>query len=160
MLSDYFVHMVEYEAWANEKMFAYVTSGRAPDSVAGIFNHLIADMTPWIHLLTERPVPVVFDVSPSWSLEECHRFLTLTMEELKVFVDGLIDVDCERVIVSQGPNARRYENTVSEILTQILSHGQHHRGQIEWIVERETGEYLGTSYMPYVRLLRSGTGDQ
>jgi len=149
--------MCEYEAWANEKIFTYITSADAPEPVAGIFNHLIADITAWILLLTGRTVPDDLDLSPSWNVEQCRRYLSLMMEELRVFVDGLSDVDFDNMVVSHAPNGRRFENTVSEILTQILSHGQHHRGQIEWIVEREKGEYLGTSYMPYVRLLQQQT---
>ena len=152
-IRDYFVRMFDYEDWANQRMLAYLASGRAPVTAPGIFNHLIADNMPWICLLTGRPVPTDVDFFPGWSIDECRRFLFLTMEELKTYVAGLAESEFGDVIESTTLNGRRFENTVSEILTQILSHGQHHRGQIEWIAEQETGEYLGTSYMPYVRQL-------
>ena len=135
----YFVHMFEYETWANDKTLAYVTSGRAPEPVVGIFNHLIADITPWIHLLASRPVPDDLDFSPSWSQDECRRFLKLTMEEITVFVAGLTESDYGRVVTSFTPNGGQFDNTVAEVLTQILSHGQHHRGQIEYVRQLRPG---------------------
>jgi uncharacterized damage-inducible protein DinB len=156
-IRDYFIHMFDYEDWANRKVLDYLKNNESHDQVERIFSHLIADMTPWVCLLSAREVPIDLDCSPNWTLEECEANLTTSMSEIKSHIAGLSDGEFGNVVTSYASNGRQFDNTVAEILTQILSHGQHHRGQIEWIVEHETGEYLGTSYMPYVRQLRPGT---
>ena len=153
-IHEYFVHMFDYEDWANRKVLGYLMSNDGHDQIERIFSHLIADMTPWVCLLLGREVPIDLDCSPRWTLEECEANLATSMSEIKTFVAGLSDEGFGNVVTSVAPNGRQFDNTVAEVLTQILSNGQHHRGQIEWIVEHETGEYLGTSYMPYVRQLR------
>lgn len=151
---DYFVHMFDYEDWANQKVLDYLKSDDCHDQVEAIFSHLIADITPWACLLLGRDIPIDLDCSPRWTLEECEGNLTTAMSDLKTYVAGLSDGDFDNVVTSYAGNGSEFENTVAEVLTQILSHGQHHRGQIEWIIEHEAGVYLGTSYMPYVRQVR------
>lgn len=151
-LSEYFVHMFEYETWANQIVLDYLRTGRAPDYVLPVFNHLIADITPFSLQLANQPVPDDLDCSPNWSLEECAEHLPKIMGNILTRVKSLEERDFDTVLVSHAPNGREFRDTISAILTEILAHGQHHRGQIEWIVERETGEYLGTIYMRYARL--------
>ncbi|MCW3062352.1 MAG: DinB family protein [Capsulimonas sp.] len=156
MMSDssialYFRHMFEYEEWANRQIVSFLSTNAVPADVVMIFGHLIADMQPWIYLLNGHDVPESIDCSPEWSLEECRMHLQSNTEALRAIFMELEDADLSKSITSHAPNGRTFQNTVSEILTQILSHGQHHRGQIEWIVEREMGQYLATSYMPFLR---------
>lgn len=147
----YFRHMFEYEECANRQIVSFLSTNTVPSEVVTIFGHLIADMQPWVYLMNGHGVPENIDCSPQWSLEECRSHLQSSTEVLRAIVMELEDADFSKSITSYAPNGRMFQNTVSEILTQILSHGQHHRGQIEWIVEREMGQYLATSYMPFLR---------
>jgi len=44
-----------------------------------------------------------------------------------------------------------YENTVEEILTQVLLHGAYHRGQIALLVRQLDGQPAVTDFIAWVR---------
>ncbi len=154
-LNGYFRDMFGYERWANERMLVYLGNPPENERLLKIFGHLIAEMVPWLCLLKGKDVPILFDCSPSWTVTECGiRFDTL-QSETEDFVASLPEDGLTGVVYSPGAGGKMIENTISEILTHLLSHGQHHRGQMEMIIQNETGQYFPTSYMPYLRQKRS-----
>lgn len=147
---DYFRQMFAYQDWANDKLLAYLQE-HPDEQLLTMFAHIIADATPWLLLVQGRPIPSDIDFSPNWSLEECRTHLTQYQAETKAFIENLTDEGLNRVMSSPGANGATFENTVAEVLTSILLHGQHHRGQMEWIIEQKTGEHLNTFYLPFLR---------
>ena len=154
-LNAYFRDMFSYERWANEKMLGYLGDHPDNERLLGIFGHLIAEMVPWLCLLKGKEVPAAFDCSPSWTVTECRTRFDALQSEAEDFLASLPEGALTGIVYSPGPSGKMIENTVSEILTHLLSHGQHHRGQMEMIIDFETRQYFPTSYMPYLRQKRS-----
>ena len=154
-MKTYFEEMFHYERWANGKVLTYLQAQPENAQLLGIFNHLVADALPWLPVLQGEAVSeTVLQTmlqSSHWSVEECRRHLVALEDSLDEYLHSLSETDMSQTVSTVGPNGQLFPNTVAEILTHLLSHGQHHRGQIEWIVEKEGGVYLGTSYLPYLR---------
>ena len=153
-MTGYFRDLFAYDRWANGVMMGYLREHAGePDQerLRGIFAHLIANMTPWVYLLRGEAAPEGMDLDPVWSVEECAAQLALRETELETILEGLVEADLERFVRSPGPAGRVWEDTVAEVLTNILLHGQHHRGQMEMVIEEQTGSYRNTFYMAYIR---------
>ena len=152
----YFVEMFRYERWANARILAYLQAEPTRDQAMGsIFRHLVADALPWLHVLRGDGVPATvirsMTESPHWPLDMCRTELEAFQDALDMHLETLTEADFATVLTSEGPRGSQFHNTVAEVLTHLLSHGQHHRGQIELLAEQELGDYLATSYMPYLR---------
>lgn len=152
---DWLRGLFEYEDWANARVLVFL-EGRPDDRrLLDIFGHLIAESLPWLCLLRGEPVPEALECAPHWSVGDCRANLASVQARLSLTLDRLAEGDLDAPVASPEPAGRTFSNTVIEVLTHLLTHGQHHRGQIEGIAEHETGTYLATSYMPYLRQ-RSG----
>lgn len=154
-LNTYFRDMFGYERWANEKMLGYLGDHPDNERLLETFGHLIAEMVPWLCLLRGEEVPASFDCSPSWTVTECGTRFDALQSETEDFVAALLEDGLTGIVSSPGAGGKIVENTVSEIPTHLLSHAQHHRGQMEMIIQDKTGQYFPTSYMPYLRQKRS-----
>jgi len=67
------------------------------------------------------------------------------------YINSVTTAELDNEVNSNGNNGHVFTNTIAEILTHITSHSQYHRGQIEMLIENETGIYFPTIYMAYLR---------
>ncbi len=147
----YFINLYEYEFWANNKILTYMESDTPSKNVIDIFSHMVADMKPWVMLLNKESVSDNIECLPSWNIQQCREAL----EDVSARINGLIysfeSTDFENKLSSAGRNGQEFVNTVIEVLTQIVTHSQHHRGQIEMLIKDESDLNLPTTYMSYLR---------
>ena len=119
--------------------------------IINVFSHMVADMKPWIMLLNNEPVPENIECMPSWSIQQCRDELNEVNTKINRIISTLDTVELKNTVNSQGKNGKVFTHTVSEILTQIASHNQYHRGQIEMLIKDETDIDMRTIYMSYLR---------
>lgn len=147
----YFTEMLEYERWANQRILDYLGEPGEDKKIRKIFSHLLADMQPWISLMKGRGAPEKIDCNPDWSVDECKASAMTIYGSLKTILH-ISSQTMDDIIESPGRNGKVFKNTRKEIFTHLLSHSQHHRGQIEYIIETETSSYYSTTYLPYLRM--------
>ena len=146
--------MFAFEQWSNEQVLNWLVANPDQPEMVKIFAHLIAEYQPWSYLLKGQEVPADFNPEPDWSLEECRLELETTMNTLQAFVASATESSLREIVASPGPKGVVIENTAQEILTGILNHGEHHRGQIVGMIAASTGEYVPSVYMSYLRRKR------
>jgi len=150
-LEQYFAKLFEYELWANKKILMYLENNLGSKEILDIFSHMVADMKPWIMALTKQSVPDNIDCLPSWSIQQCKIELADMDEKIDSYIHSVTNIELENKVGSLGSNGQIFTNTVTEVLIQMATHSQYHRGQIEMLIKKETGVYLPTSYMLYLR---------
>lgn len=151
-MKNYFLDLLEFEKWANESVLAWMESHPENPEMVKTFAHLIAENHPWTYLLRAEQVPNDVNPVPNWTRAECRANLEPTINALIAFVQSCENFD--RAIQSPGRDGVIFENSVTEILTALLNHAEHHRGQILWMIEKETGEYVPSLYMSYLRKVK------
>jgi len=150
-LKGHFERMVAYDRWANESVLGWMESHAEMPLLTRTFAHLVAENVPWLHILREEPVPLDINPEPDWTLAECRTHFAPTMDALASFVDACADADFGKVVRSSNPAGLVFEHTISEVLANLLSHSEHHRGQIVAEVAKTTGDYVPSLYMSYLR---------
>ncbi len=153
-MEKFFTEMFAFEAWANEQILNWLVTNPHQPEMIKIFAHLIAENLPWICLLRGEYVPDDITSEPNWTLDECRRKLPMVMDALQAFVANLDESSLAKIIVSPGPNGVMFENSVTEILTNLLNHSEHHRGQLVGMIHQKSGEYVPSLYMNYLRSKR------
>jgi uncharacterized damage-inducible protein DinB len=73
------------------------------------------------------------------------------MDALTSFIATREQDDFNKVVCSPLPSGTMFENTLAEVLTHLLNHAEHHRGQMLMIIAKETGEYVPSLYMSFLR---------
>ena len=153
MSYNYFLKVVEFEKWANQRVVVYLDKNANDHRSLSIFNHLLADIEPWLSVIEQLKRSLVHVGYPDWHLEECKEKLAETMGRLTNILFMLKTRNMNETIVSCGGE----KNTIEEILGHIFSHSQHHRGQLELLMHEHTNEYTNLGYMYYLRTERKGT---
>ncbi len=154
MLREYFLQLVEYEKWANQRVVDYLQSQPQDNRSLNIFCHVIADIKPWIELLEGGHAPPELIDGQGWSLSECKIMQEFMLQRLSYFVESVEEQSFLNEITSYGSDGSPLKNTIAEVLGHIFSHSQHHRGQLEFFIEEFTHTYTNLGYMYYLRNFR------
>jgi len=151
VMKSYFAEMAAFDRWANEGLLAWMESHPEDPERTRAFAHLIADSIPWLYVLRGELVPADVDPEPDWTLAECRANFGRVMDDLAAFVASLDEGDFGSVVRSTTPAGTTFEHSFTQVLTNLLGHSEHHRGQIVSLIMKETGEYVPTVYMSYLR---------
>jgi len=151
MLKTYLEEMTRFDRWANERLLNWMESRPEDLELTQVYAHILGENLPWLHLLRGESVPEDVRSEPDWSLAECRENFAPTMDALSDYLAGLSEEELANSVSSSSPAGHTFQNTVLEVLTNLLAHAEHHRGQIVASIAKKTGEYIPTVYMSYLR---------
>lgn len=142
----------EYDAWANRSVLAALRSldRPSPDAVR-ILAHIVAVEDLWWSRVRCDGREVV--VWPTWDLEHCGRELDQVGGYWREYVTTVSEVDLVSHVEYVNSLGERWQSRVTDVLTQVLHHSTHHRGQIALLV-RESG--APPPYVDYIHAVRQG----
>lgn len=143
-LSSLLTHL----AWADERTRASIESLDATSEAHAECVRLYAHMAAAQHVWYSRVVGAVprHVVWPTLTLAEAAE---LSRESLMGWRE--VAAQGEAVLAStveyRTGTGARFSNTVDEIVTQVLLHGSHHRGQVALLVRRAGGQPATTDWI-------------
>lgn len=158
---DYFADLARYQAWANEALFGELDrlgeERRRRD--CGLFfrsmhhtvDHLLLVNRLWMGRLTGTPVAADFRTV---QIEDWEALKKALREELAAMADWLAKQDEAwfgqdvSFIASSG---KAGSMKASDILTHMLTHFNHHRGQVSAAITQMDGIAPEMDYLYYLR---------
>ncbi len=144
-------HFFDYATWANSRALASVETVAAErPSALRPLGHLLAAERVWLLRLTGQDASHV-ELSPDFTLEECRALVEENRVAFEQFLGGLEQSALASAVVYRTTKGVEYHTPVREILTQLLMHGVHHRGQMASAVRAEGGTPASTDYITFVR---------
>jgi uncharacterized damage-inducible protein DinB len=85
-------------------------------------------------------------------LEECERTTADNIAGYAAFVEQLRDEgDLSRPVPYRNQHGNAYETPLLDVLTQVLTHGAYHRGQIAKCLGRAGTAAVNTDYITFQR---------
>jgi uncharacterized damage-inducible protein DinB len=149
-LLAYLQHEFRYDSWANReeaRVLASLTD--PPDSAVKLLNHIVAAQWLWLDRLQQRPQRTA--VWPELSLADCGQQLQELEGEWQRYLRGLdgkkLAADCSY----RNSKGEAYTSKVLDILTQLIVHAAHHRGQIALEIRCGGNVPAPTDYIHAVR---------
>ena len=158
---DYFVDLARYHAWANEVLFAELDklseAQRRQDcdlffrNIHHTIDHLLLVNRLWLGRLTGQPIHVDFK---SVQVEDWDALKQGLRENLAGMADWLSKRDeswfAQNIdfIASSG---KAGSMKATDILTHMLTHFNHHRGQISTAITHLDGIAPEMDYVYYLR---------
>ena len=90
-------------------------------------------------------------VWPTLTLDECEHLLAENETGYRAFLEQYDEEQASAVIHYRTSTGLDFASTADEILTQVITHGPYHRGQIAKIIGRHGGTVLNTDFIMFVR---------
>ncbi|MWV42544.1 DUF664 domain-containing protein [Paenibacillus sp. HJL G12] len=73
-------------------------------------------------------------------------------EQYRVYIEGLEDSELDEMVDYANQSGVTFRTSVRDILSQVLLHGQYHRGQINRALRIESAEPIQVDYITFARL--------
>ena len=151
-LADYFRRQFSYDEWANREVLAAIRlSGAARPRSLQLMAHIVAAERLWLDRLKQQPQST--PVWPESDLEQCEanagEASRLWHEHLSLITAG----DLHQSVSYKNSKGEAYTSTIEDILSHVVLHSAHHRGQIASHM-RENGQT--PAYTDFIHAVRQG----
>jgi uncharacterized damage-inducible protein DinB len=151
--------LLEYDAWADletVRSFASIAATvleqaqqDSPRPIQKLIAHIIGAKWTWLaRTLGEQPPMAIWPDVPAQDLD---RALADVQAAWRTYLDSQSENELSRVVTYANSRGEEYSNTVSDIVTQVVVHSEHHRGQIAQTVRALGGQPALTDYIQYAR---------
>jgi uncharacterized damage-inducible protein DinB len=146
----YFQRMFRYVAWANRRTLEALQNGPAANAEGlPLMAHILAAEHLWLHRLLEQPTR--HPVWPMLNLEECATLLNENETGYREFLNRLSEEQFNQVIGYRTTQGQECHSTILEMLTQVVTHGPYHRGQIAKALARNGAVAVNTDFIIFTR---------
>jgi len=152
MPAERFRRELAYDDWANREVLRHLQrESLPPPACVRWFAHVLGAQSEWLARI--RGERSELEVWPTLTLDELEPHLGRLRTAWSHLVAGLGEHGLERTVTYTNSKGQPWTSRVEDILTHVLLHGAHHRGQIASAM-READ--LSTPYTDYIHATRSG----
>jgi uncharacterized damage-inducible protein DinB len=155
--------LLKYDAWANLEMIRSLSSVAAtvlekaqhesPRPIPKLIAHVIGAEWNWLaRTRGERPPMAIW---PEIAPENLDCAMADVQAAWRAYLDSQSDGEMSRIVTYANSKGEEYRNTVFDIVTQVVVHAEHHRGQIAQMVRALGGQPALTDYIQYARTVGS-----
>ncbi|WP_214070473.1 DinB family protein [Mucilaginibacter sp. dw_454] len=143
-MKDYFLRMFGYDLYANQEMLTAIRGLNNPEKPVQLLGHLLAAQQRWLRRCkNESDADVI--IFPKTETVRFEELIAANNREWVAFLNGLTEEDMNRAITYQTSNGAPFTNTITEVVTQVINHGTHHRAQIG-----QQLKYAGMETLPLI----------
>ncbi|MBA4016670.1 MAG: hypothetical protein C0483_05735 [Pirellula sp.] len=146
----YFQRLFHYSAWADQRSLAALRAAPAAHAEAlPLLAHLLAAEHVWLARLEQRaPTHAVW---PTLTLDECDALSAANEAGYQAFIGRLGDGRPTGSVCYRTAQGQEFISSVLDILSQVVTHGPYHRGQIAKIIARSGGAVINTDFITFAR---------
>ena len=150
-MKKHFTELFKYNDWANQRML--ITLEKLPevsDKLILLYGHLISAQIVWLNRIKELPTTPF----PLWTDYKLRELRTMTDESTAnwfEYMDTHRMVTFEEMIFYTNTAGKKCENTISEIITQVVNHSTYHRAQMALLLREMDVVPPPTDYIHYCR---------
>lgn len=151
-MKKHFRNLMEYNNWANERLFIVMEDHQIEDrKMFDIFGHLISAQIVW--LLRIRGLPTSpFPLWESYNQVELKSMLEESSRNWMNYMDTHKMDTFEEMIFYADTKGKKQESTIRQIISQVLLHSSHHRGQLCLLLREKGFDPPSVDYIAFNRL--------
>lgn len=157
-MKAYMLQQYSYHMWANQQVIRHVESLPAEvflsevnlgfNSVAEALAHILAVDEIWFERLKGKS-PAGLVTRSFASVRQAGESLRELQQENLDYLEQQEDFD--RIVVYKSIKGEPFQNTITEILQQVVNHGTYHRGNITTILRAQGFKGAVTDYVAFLR---------
>jgi len=128
-VADYLRRQFAYDEWANREVLNAIRSaGGANQRSVQLISHILAAEQLWLDRLKQQPQSV--PVWPNPDLAQCEALADKLGKEWLEFLDLITAGDVLQTVTYKNSKGEEWTSSIVDILTHVVMHSAHHRGQI------------------------------
>lgn len=153
---SYLKTLLEYNHLANvEVVRALRQLDPLPDKARDIASHLAAAEDLWYNRISKKPPSMA--VWPSLSLGEIDAALRQQHDRWMLMLDHLDETLLSKPVSYTNSKGVPWANRIDEILTHVVIHSSHHRGQLALLL---SSEQMPPPNVDFIHCAREGLVDE
>jgi uncharacterized damage-inducible protein DinB len=149
MNPNYAESLFEYDFWANSRVFEAIEpfGENVPHEILELMSHIHGAKQVWYNRIQNIPAGKdLFEVQTLEMLKRSNESL------LQLWSDLIHRIDINKTQITYNNLAGdSFESSISDIITQLFSHGSYHRGQVARIIRESGQKPLSTDFIVFAR---------
>lgn len=157
MTTDYFLDMFNYDTTVNQQILEQLKKTNLKVDKAQpiyraqqIHSHILAAKQIWIRRLNNQDLNSI-EIWPEFTVDQAQTQINDNRDSYQTYLSNLSDTDLTTKLHYQNSQGTTFKTPIGDILSHVLIHGGHHRGQIAKYVRMAGDEPLNTDYITYIR---------
>ena len=150
-MNDYFNRLFNFNNWANQIVCCYLSDHQIyDDDCIKLISHVLRAQANWyLRIISQQnDLPVWDSLHLSEVLSQLDENGSLWLEYIRTLDPNHLD----KVVAYKNMGGKPFQGTVQDIITHVVNHGTHHRGQIIRRI-RELGHVPpNTDFINYSRI--------
>ena len=156
---EYFTKLFDHLEWADKRALASLRAMASPPPQAvEPMGHVLGAERVWLSRIQGKSSPIA--VWPKLTLDDAERVLAENFDGYKHILSRLSSDGLQQPITYKTSAGDQFTSTIEDILTQVITHGSYHRGQIAAQVRASGGSPNPTDYIAYIRGAPAATRQQ
>ena len=145
-MESFFKELFEYNNDVNQKVIAAIVDhpGKVPEKCLNLQSHIINAHKIW----NAKIIPVE-NIYERWELHSIHHLAELDNENFHTSMRILEQFDINAIVNYSNSKGQLFDNSVRDILFQIINHSTYHRAQVATEFRLSGLEPLMTDYIFY-----------
>jgi uncharacterized damage-inducible protein DinB len=153
-----FRRMWDHAAWADELLLSALEAMHPPPALAWReYAHILGAESVWLDRLLQRPAR--YAVWPELSITEATSLAASLRAEYSAYIAGLSADALDLRVAYVNSAGQSFETPASDILLQVMLHGQYHRGKINLLLRQAHLPPTPTDYIAFARGVPAATTD-
>lgn len=157
-MNQQFLLLYDYNIWANERVISYLRTlpgnlflkevDLGFKSIAEVIGHLISvDEICFSRIKEESTSSLV--TKQIINLDDASNYMNKLQSQIREYLLTISDI--EKIITYRNTMGEEFQNSISEIIQQVVNHGTYHRGNISTILRYLGFSGIQTDYIVYLR---------
>ena len=148
---NYYLHLFEYNDWANNKILKTITENKITNQkIFSLFSHIIIAQILWLNRINKE----TYEFKDFWQMlnpGEMNMLSRKSTLDWESFIKRQTEKDLQMEISYVNSKGNRYKNTLSQIMTHVINHSTYHRAQIAALLRTENITPPLTDYIDFFR---------
>jgi uncharacterized damage-inducible protein DinB len=146
-----FRKLFEYDLWGNRAALASLDSITGPaEKPLRVFGHVLGAQRVW-RARFDDPNPPSVQPWPALTHDECRAAIDAIYQRWAELLDRVTDEKLDENLVYRTTQGAEFHTPIRDVLTHLLMHSAHHRGQVAAAVREAGGKPAATDYVVYLR---------
>ena len=153
-----FRRMWDHAAWADELLLSALEAMHPPPALAWReYAHILGAESVWLDRLLHRTAR--YAVWPELSITEATSLAAALRADYSSYIAGLRADALDVRVAYVNSAGQSFETPASDILLQVMLHGQYHRGKINLLLRQAHLPPTPTDYIAFARGVPAATTD-
>lgn len=145
--------MMEHLYWADERILdALQKSETRSKDLLKLIRHVAVAEQVWLTRLLGKDSGQYSLWEEAEDLSVIRSMFEENAKQYRVYMEGLEESRLDEMIDYANQSGVLFQTSVRDILSQVILHGQYHRGQINQALRIESAEPVQIDYITFARL--------